>query len=152
MKIEAISAANLKPLTILMLQLWPECSFEEEYENCRKMLHSQKETAMLAKTGTGLYAGFISLSLRNDHVEGVRSSPAGYLEGIYVLPEFRKQGIGSRLLQAGEDWCQARGCREMGSDAEWSNTGSQTFHRKAGFNEVNRIICYHKSLTNHPSS
>ena len=38
------------------------------------------------------------VSLRRDYVEGTGSSPVGYLEAVYVLPEFRLQGVGGRLV------------------------------------------------------
>ena len=40
----------------------------------------------------GEYLAMISLSVRNDYVEGkFDSNPVGYLEGIYVKPAYRKK-------------------------------------------------------------
>lgn len=43
-------------------------------------------------------AAFIFLSIRSDYVEGSTSNPTGYVEGIYVKPEYRKLGIAKQLL------------------------------------------------------
>lgn len=43
MKIEQLSSQNLKALVELVLELWPECSFEEEYEAYRQMIDAQQE-------------------------------------------------------------------------------------------------------------
>ena len=42
--------------------------------------------------------GFARCQMRNDYVEGSSSSPTAYLEGIYVEPTHRKQGVARRLL------------------------------------------------------
>ena len=90
--------------------------------------------------------GFANCSLRRDYVEGTGSSPVGYLEGIYVLPEYRNRGIARALAALCEDWARARGCAEFASDCELDNTDSLAFHLRIGFDEVNRIICFAKKL------
>jgi len=70
----------------------------------------------------------------------------GYLEGWYVSPEHRRAGIGRKLVQAAEDWARSKGCTEMASDAELHNTQSQQAHRRLGYEEVERIVCFRKSL------
>ncbi|MFC4737673.1 aminoglycoside 6'-N-acetyltransferase [Bacillus daqingensis] len=91
-------------------------------------------------------AGFIHLSLRQDYVEGTASSPVLYLEGIYVKEAYRFSGTASALLKAGESWGRSQGCKEMGSDTVLTNESGAAFHEKAGFTEVNRIICFAKRL------
>ncbi|NJP36881.1 aminoglycoside 6'-N-acetyltransferase [Alkalicoccus luteus] len=91
-------------------------------------------------------AGFIHLSLRHDYVEGTGSSPVLYLEGIYVKEPYRKTGTASALLKAGEAWGREQSCKEMGSDTVLTNESGAAFHEKAGFTEVNRIICFAKRL------
>lgn len=56
--------------------------------------------------------------------------PVGYLEGIYVRPEYRRQGWARRLLEAGQDWARSLGCREFASTCSLNNTGSIDFHEK----------------------
>lgn len=41
---------------------------------------------------------FAQCGLRHDYVEGRGSSPVGYLEGIFVEKEYRKQGCAKELL------------------------------------------------------
>lgn len=91
-------------------------------------------------------AGFAQCQLRRDYVEGTHSSPAGYLEGIFVLPEHRSQGHAKELLSRCEQWARKHGCTEFASDCELDNDGSLAFHLKMGFAEANRIICFTKKL------
>jgi aminoglycoside 6'-N-acetyltransferase I len=60
--------------------------------------------------------GMIELSLRNV-VDGFTSSPVGYIEGIYVVPEFRGLGTGKALLAQAIRWFKRLGCTEMATDA-----------------------------------
>jgi len=91
-------------------------------------------------------AAFLSLSLRSDYVEGTNSSPVGYIEGLYVKPEFRRKGIAEKLVDHAKDWSKQYGCEELASDCTIDNEGSQAFHKDAGFTEANRIVCYTMSL------
>jgi len=84
---------------------------------------------------------FVSLSQRNDYVEGTKGSPVGYIEGIYVKSEFRNRKIARELIDFAKDWSKERGCREMASDCLLENTDSLAFQTAVGFCEVNRIIC-----------
>ncbi|WPP53047.1 aminoglycoside 6'-N-acetyltransferase [Catalinimonas niigatensis] len=145
MHIEPISEANLRILTELALALWPDCSFEEEYEYYKRMIGSNTEVCYLVKVQED-YVGLIQLSLRTEHVEGTTTSPVAYVEGIYVKPEYRKRGIGKQLITFGESWAKQKGCTEYASDVELPNTKSIAFHQKAGFEEVNRIVCFAKKL------
>lgn len=77
---------------------------------------------------------------------GTESSPVGYLDGLYVREHLRRKGIASLLLRYCEGWAMERGCREFASDCEADNTKSFDFHIAAGFTEVNRIICFKKTL------
>lgn len=146
MQIESLSKNTVKELAVLMLELWPQSSFEEAYNSCQKILHSGKEKAFLCSNASGEYIGFLHVALRMDYVEGTNSAPVGYIEGIYVKALYQQSGIGKSLLAKGELWCRKKGCVEMASDTHLHNEGSQLFHQKAGFIEVNRIICYKKNL------
>lgn len=146
MTIEPLSEESLGAFTRLTLELWPECRYEEEYLNAEKLLRSTQDAVFLCKAPDGEYIAFIQLSLRHDYVEGTNSTPVGYIEGIYVWPGYRKGGLARRLLETGEGWCREQGCTEMASDAEIGNAESHAFHRRMGYEEVNRVVCYRKGV------
>jgi aminoglycoside 6'-N-acetyltransferase I len=79
-------------------------------------------------------------------VEGTSSSPVGYLEAIYVKPEFRNQGIAKKLVDFAKNWSIERGCSELASDCELDNEISRKFHNKIGFEEANTIVCFTMDL------
>jgi aminoglycoside 6'-N-acetyltransferase I len=90
--------------------------------------------------------GFAEVS-RRPYAEGCETSPVGFLEGWYVVPECRRQGIGRALVAAAEAWARALGCREFASDALVENTLSAAAHRALGFEEVVVIRCFRKGLS-----
>jgi aminoglycoside 6'-N-acetyltransferase I len=70
----------------------------------------------------------------------------GFLEGWFVAPSHRKQGVGARLVEEAERWARARGCREMASDTWLENEGAQRAHEALGFEVVDRCVNYRKAL------
>lgn len=81
MIIENISETNLSKLTEMVIKLWTDCNYEEEFENCLKIIKSANQHIFIAKFD-GNYLGFIQLSIRTDYVEGATSSPVVYIEGL----------------------------------------------------------------------
>ena len=90
----------------------------------------------------GKAIAFMSLSLRHDYVQGTHSSTVGYLEGIYVTPEWRGKGIAKALVAHAKTWTMEQGCSELGSDVIYGNEASLAFHKKVGFREDNTIVCF----------
>jgi aminoglycoside 6'-N-acetyltransferase I len=145
MNVEALSGENLRELIPLILDLWPGCYYEEEYEKHNNMMHSPKHGIYLLRADNEAI-GFISLSLRNDYVEGMNSAPVGYVEGIYIKPGHRGKGYGKMLMRQAEEWTLEKGSRQLGSDTELINSEGISFHQKLGFAEENRIVCFMKNL------
>jgi aminoglycoside 6'-N-acetyltransferase I len=50
------------------------------------------------------------------------------------------------LVAAAEDWAREQRCTEMASDALIDNALSHTAHRHIGYEEIERIVCFRKSL------
>lgn len=145
MRIEELDEGNLPGATALALKLWPGCDYEEEYQHGMRIIKDPVQTTFVARNGAH-FAGFIQLALRSDYVEGTATSPVLYLEGLYVEPAYRKLGVARMLVRSAEAWGLQRGCVEMASDAELHNKTSIDFHVSAGFREVNRVVCFVKSL------
>ncbi len=144
--IEIKNDEHITELAKMFTELWPECNYAEEVGNCEKIANSDRDVAFLSVNNQGAFTGFVYMSLRTDYVEGTTTTPVGYIEGIYVKEEFRRQGTARNLIKRAELWCRERGCRELASDTETHNESSQSFHRKMGFEEMNRIVCYKKSI------
>jgi aminoglycoside 6'-N-acetyltransferase I len=70
----------------------------------------------------------------------------GFVEGVYVAPAWRRQGVARQLFAAIGDWARARGCSELASDALIDNETSQRAHRSLGFRETERVVYFTKPL------
>lgn len=126
--------------------LWPGEPNEHEQEIAEFFAgeRSEPDAVLVAERGGNLI-GFAELSLRN-YAEGCDTSPVGYLEGWYVAPEARRQGVGRALVRAGERWAREQGCTEFASDTELENGLSAAAHRALGFDEVAVVRCFRKEL------
>lgn len=100
---------------------------------------------LIAEDESSRVVGFAELSIR-PYAEGCETDRVAYLEGWYVVPDLRGQGVGRALVQAAEAWARAQGCTEFGSDALLVNEASAAAHRALGFEEVERIRCFRKVL------
>ncbi|MDJ0711871.1 MAG: GNAT family N-acetyltransferase [Woeseiaceae bacterium] len=100
---------------------------------------------LVADSGDGTLAGFVEIGSR-PYGEGCETSPVAYLEGWYVDSEYRRQGLGTQLVEAAEEWARSEGFREMASDTELDNEISLAAHTELGYEEVERQICFRKSL------
>ena len=100
---------------------------------------------LVADRGNGRLAGFVEIGSRT-YAEGCASTPVAFLEGWYVDPDVRRTGIGARLVRAAEDWARANGYSEIASDTELDNHISLRAHLALGYDEVERQICFRKSL------
>ena len=126
--------------------LWPSEPGEHEEEIAQFFASPEErpETTIVAER-EGEILGFVEVSLRA-YAEGCSSSPVGYLEGWYVVPEARRQGVGRALVRAAELWAKEQGCAELASDTELENTLSAEAHRALGFDEVGLVRCFRKAL------
>lgn len=128
--------------------LWPEGSAEEhagEIEDFFAGRSREPLAVLVAEGAAGQLLGFAELSIRS-YTEGCTTDRVGYLEGWYVVPGARGQGVGRALVEAAEAWARAQGCTEFASDAEADNETSAAAHRALGFTEVVLIRCFRKDL------
>lgn len=141
-----ISKNNFEEWLSMGIALWPDHKKNELEKVFREELKSNKHKHFLAKDEDGEYLGFINLSLRSDYVQGSSSSPVGYVEGIYVKPKYRKQGVAKELVRQAEKWAKKQECKELGSDTELINIDSQKFHKNLGFKKADVIVHYIRKI------
>lgn len=143
-----IQKAEIKDINLLASLaslMWNNHTFNELIEEFSKIM-SSKKAQFFIKYENDIPAGFAQCQLRYDYVEGSETSPVGYLEGIFVKPEYRGKGYAKELLTECELWAKDNGCCEFASDCEINNKNSFQFHKAMNFTEANRIICFIKKL------
>jgi aminoglycoside 6'-N-acetyltransferase I len=140
--------------TSLRLALWPDEGEEAHRAAVERFFASPRTRgtmpeAVLVAVERGpapAVIGFAEVS-RRAYAEGCETSPVGFLEGWYVIPERRGQGAGRALVGAAEVWARGLGCREFASDAVADNAVGAAAHRALGFEEVVVVRCFRKSLS-----
>jgi aminoglycoside 6'-N-acetyltransferase I len=132
----------------MRLTLWPDGSEAEHRGEIERFLRGETREplgVLLAESGAGGLVGFAELSIR-PYAEGCRTDRVAYLEGWFVVPQARRNGVGRALVAAAEHWGRSHGCTELASDAQPDNEVSAAAHRGAGFTEVSLVRCFRKDL------
>ena len=126
--------------------LFPSLTAGDEAQDAAEWLARNDAVVLVAQRAeSGGLAGFAEVGARA-YADGCETSPVAYLEGWYVEPDVRRQGVGAALVRAAEAWARARGYRELASDALLDNLPSQEAHVAVGFGEVERSVKYRKAL------
>ena len=124
--------------------LWPECAPEMHELEMREQSSDPHYAVFGYARDEGL-GGFIELSVRH-RVDGSDSPRVGYVDGWYVDPDLRGQGIGRQLIREAEAWTRGLGLTELASDAELANDESIRAHGALGFRETFRLVHFLKSV------
>jgi aminoglycoside 6'-N-acetyltransferase I len=130
----------------LRMALWPADRAEHLPEMQEQCAQPERYAQFIACSSAGEPQGLVEVALRSDYVNGTDSSPVGFLEGLYVDPAFRQQGIARQLVRAAEQWAREKGCTEMASDALLENTTSHATHASLGFEETERVVYFRKPI------
>jgi len=135
--------------TAMRQALWPDADSQELADETLRFFTRPHERIFLAdvfiaEQGHDI-VGMLELSLRSI-ADGCRSSPVPYIEGWFVAASARRHGVGSALVRAAEEWARARGFNEIASDILIENHVSEAAHKKLGFEEVDRMVSFRKSL------
>lgn len=146
MRIEQAADEHLEAWARLRAELWPDSSYEHHRAELAQFRANENTVAYLAIDSAGHVAGFAEATLRHDYVNGCKTSPVLFLEGIYVRPEHRRGGVARALCDAVGTWDRAAGCTEFASDALIDNLASYAFHAALGFIETRRVVYFRKLL------
>jgi aminoglycoside 6'-N-acetyltransferase I len=146
-RIEAPAASTLPAWRRMRHALWPEMTEEENAHETESMVEDSRSFIRIALNAQDEPAGFAEAALlRMDNVNGCATSPVAFLEGLYVEPQVRRQGMARALVSAVEEWGRKMGCREFASDALLENVSSHSMHRGLGFQETERVVYFRKDL------
>jgi aminoglycoside 6'-N-acetyltransferase I len=127
--------------------LWPDADARElrtEADAFAAGFPAPTVLAVFIAQSDGL-VGFVELSVR-PYANGCDSRPVPFIEGWYVKPAVRRQGVGRALMLAAENWSREHGYVEIGSDTEVANAVSAEAHERCGFAETERVVYFRKRL------
>jgi aminoglycoside 6'-N-acetyltransferase I len=135
MPVRPMRESDLAEVNALMRALWPD--YDDDMDD---------EQVLVFERETGGLGAFLSWSIRAS-AEGIASAPVPFLEGCYVAPDLRQQGVGAAMLREVEQWAIAKGFTELGSDTTADNSISLKSHAAVGFEATTRPYYFRKKLT-----
>ena len=145
MTIREIVESDRSEWVRLRQALWPG-SLADHEEEARTFFEKRlKAPVVFVAEANGRLVGFLELDFRK-YAPGCTSSPVAFIEGWYVEPESQGQGIGRALIEAAEAFARAAGHHEIASDAEIENAQGIAAHRALGFDEIERVVYFRRSL------
>jgi aminoglycoside 6'-N-acetyltransferase I len=124
--------------------LWPDETTHGHDTAIDEILNAKEAWAFIAETD-GTAKGFAEVSLRKA-ANGGKSRPVPFLEGVWVEPPHRRQGIGRGLIAHIEALLRAKGFDELGFGSLIENSSAYHAHQAWGFFETERVIYFRKSL------
>jgi len=127
--------------------LWPGALSDHDEETRKHFENATSVPVVFVAEADDTVVGFLELDYRK-YAPGCRSSPVPFIEGWYVEPALQRHGIGRALVEAAERWARAAGHFEIASDADVENADGIAAHRALGYQEVERVACFRRSLVN----
>ena len=130
---------------LLRLKLWPHASEAEVLGEMADTL-ARGHFVRLALASDGHAVGLVEAARRVDYVNGTTSSPVAFLEGLYVDPAWRRQGVGRALVTLVVSWAAAHGYTELASDSSIENVAAHAVHLALGFEETERVVYFRRAI------
>ncbi|ENW94573.1 AAC(6')-Ighjkrstuvwx family aminoglycoside N-acetyltransferase [Acinetobacter sp. NIPH 298] len=144
MNIKPASEASFKDWLKLRIKLWND--LEESHLQEMHQLLAEKHALQLLAYSDDHAVAMLEASIRYEYVNGTETSPVAFLEGIYVLPEYRRLGVATLLVRQVEAWAKQFSCTEFASDAALDNVISHAMHRALGFQETESVVYFSKKI------
>jgi GNAT superfamily N-acetyltransferase len=99
----------------------------------REALATDRWHAWVARDATGPIGAMWLHTVDRIPVPGKVAGPIGYLTNVYLAPEHRDGGLGSRMLEHVLDWCRAQ---RFSCVITWPTPRSRPFYRRGGFDRL----------------
>lgn len=138
MSVREVSKNDINSWLDMRSQLWPNCPNDEHLKEINEILLDIENKPVFVVEKDNEIIGFIEASI-HQYAPGCNNSPVGFIEGLYVKPNYRNCGIGKKLIEEVEMWSYYKGFKEVASDAEIDNKISILVHQKLGYKIVETI-------------
>ncbi len=147
MSVRSATGHDKGTLIALRKELWPD-EVDEHNDELTRFFEGQLshiDHIVVAESESGEIIGFAELRVRN-YAEGSNNFEVPFLEGWYVTPSHRRNGIGRALIGEAEAWARRGRYSELASDVLISNSEAICAHASIGFKEVERTVSFLKNI------
>lgn len=129
--------------------LWPDQpaeTFPRGLDELVAAVNASAKGQILVAEARGELVGVVAVGER-PWSEGATAEPLAYIEGWYVVPAWRRRGVGRALFAAAEAWARAQGYAQIASDTEEHNRTSIAAHQALGYRIAERIVYFVRDLS-----
>ncbi|PPS45016.1 N-acetyltransferase [Chroococcidiopsis sp. TS-821] len=123
-------------------ELFPEQDFShlastvEQYyskETPLWLVNTAVETSCTATSHQPLITQTVACLWAGNAIDQVRGDRYTHIFLLYVVPEHRRRGIGTALMQHAEDWAKQRGDRQIGLQVFLCNQPALNLYKQLGY-------------------
>ena len=138
-KLTKITREDLAQWKAMRKELYPTLDEMFDEKEMERIFNHKEWACQLITDYNETILGFVEISLRN-FVDGCLSSPVAYIEGLFLKPQYRQQGLGKEVIKQIMAWCIQHGYSELATDTELENLNAQAFYKSVGFQETYRVV------------
>lgn len=105
------------------------------------MIIEGADSAIFVAEAAHQLIGFAEVYVRQDESNPLRTSYRhGHLQSLMVKEAFRGQGVGTKLLEAAQQWARERGATEMRVETWEFEEGPLRFYEKNDYRTLRRTL------------
>ena len=86
--------------------------------------------------------GWMHISL----VEPLESDPFAEIRGIVVAEEYRRKGIGTKLIQSAEEWTRRKNCKKIRIRTNMKREDTRKYYRNLNFTSIKLQEVFEKKI------
>lgn len=117
---------------ILSPEMWPfDAPAEGGFDAWLKSTQAKEKRLLVADVGNGKLAGYILGTIEDE--PGQLLGRWGYVDDLYIDEDYRRHGLGARMMGEMEEWFKAGGCSAVAVDSWLANPGASKAYEAMGF-------------------
>jgi GNAT superfamily N-acetyltransferase len=106
-----------------------------------QQLHNRSDVALFVAVTATQVIGLAEVYIRQDEESDAKIAYRyGYLQSLMVLESFRQHHIGTRLVEAAQEWAVHQGATEMRLEIWEFDAGPLPFYERLGYRTLQRIL------------
>jgi aminoglycoside 6'-N-acetyltransferase I len=145
MKVRGVRADDVEILLRLRCALWPDIVLDRQQMAIRlRGQSSARYETFLVEDDGGTVCGFLELSW-DPGVPG--ESPRAVVDGVFVVPPARRQGLARQLIQGAERWAHRRGAVTLSCELDPSSADHAQAMSWLGFGSAAHRVRMHRNVS-----
>ena len=138
--IRAAKLADVPAMAGLLAELFAiEIDFRVDRAKQERALRMIIERASAAAWVAEVEGRVVAMVTAQTVVSTAEGGESVWIEDVIVRSEYRRRGIGRRLVQAVEQWCAGRGVTRMQLLADSSNEAACAFYPRRGWTRTGMV-------------